>query len=163
MKTLRVSPCDEMNDETSADLSSGSGSRVVQRIFTNSRERCRQQNVNGAFAELRRIIPTHPPDRKLSKNETLRLALRYINFLGRLLTEQNLGKVPRGRTESLELEDGLQGALSPHSSCESLTEVDSDGESGSEASAAADYVRRHWEVLIRHVGSRGVESHLELV
>uniref|UniRef100_A0A3B5AM72 Stem cell protein n=1 Tax=Stegastes partitus TaxID=144197 RepID=A0A3B5AM72_9TELE len=70
---------------------------VVRRIFTNSRERWRQQNVNGAFAELRRLIPTHPPDRKLSKNEILRLALRYINFLDQLLTEQDF-RVPFGST-----------------------------------------------------------------
>ncbi|XP_061743975.1 helix-loop-helix protein 1-like [Nerophis ophidion] len=44
-----------------------------------------RHSVNGAFAELRRLIPTYPPDRKLSKNETLRLALRYIHFLDRLL------------------------------------------------------------------------------
>uniref|UniRef100_A0A665U5S1 Stem cell protein n=1 Tax=Echeneis naucrates TaxID=173247 RepID=A0A665U5S1_ECHNA len=60
---------------------------VVRRIFTNSRERWRQQNVNGAFAELRQLIPTHPPDRKLSKNEILRYALRYINFLDRLVMQ----------------------------------------------------------------------------
>jgi len=52
--------------------------KVVRRIFTNSRERWRQQNVNGAFAELRKLIPTHPPDKKLSKNEILRLAIRYV-------------------------------------------------------------------------------------
>jgi len=53
--------------------------KVVRRIFTNSRERWRQQNVNGAFAELRKLIPTHPPDKKLSKNEILRLAIRYVH------------------------------------------------------------------------------------
>ncbi|XP_074144198.1 protein lyl-1 [Sminthopsis crassicaudata] len=62
--------------------------KVARRVFTNSRERWRQQNVNGAFAELRKLLPTHPPDRKLSKNEVLRLALKYIGFLGRLLRDQ---------------------------------------------------------------------------
>ncbi|XP_006900888.1 PREDICTED: protein lyl-1 [Elephantulus edwardii] len=52
--------------------------KVARRVFTNSRERWRQQNVNGAFAELRKLLPTHPPDRKLSKNEVLRLAMKYI-------------------------------------------------------------------------------------
>ncbi|CAM5117888.1 unnamed protein product [Natator depressus] len=56
--------------------------KVARRVFTNSRERWRQQNVNGAFAELRRLLPTHPPDKKLSKNEILRLAMKYIRFLG---------------------------------------------------------------------------------
>ncbi|KAG5847990.1 hypothetical protein ANANG_G00132120 [Anguilla anguilla] len=63
--------------------------KVVRRIFTNSRERWRQQNVNGAFAELRKLIPTHPPDKKLSKNEILRLTMRYISFLSRLLNDQD--------------------------------------------------------------------------
>jgi T-cell acute lymphocytic leukemia protein len=50
---------------------------IVRKIFTNSRERWRQQNVSGAFAELRKLVPTHPPDKKLSKNEILRMAIRY--------------------------------------------------------------------------------------
>lgn len=57
-------------------------------MFTNSRERWRQQNVNGAFAELRRLVPTHPPDKKLSKNEILRLAIRYINLLSKVVDYQ---------------------------------------------------------------------------
>ncbi|XP_065275621.1 LOW QUALITY PROTEIN: protein lyl-1 [Emys orbicularis] len=68
--------------------------KVARRVFTNSRERWRQQNVNGAFAELRRLIPTHPPDKKLSKNEILRLAMKYINFLGQLLRDQAAAPAP---------------------------------------------------------------------
>ncbi|KAH0628405.1 hypothetical protein JD844_009527, partial [Phrynosoma platyrhinos] len=74
--------------------------RMTRKIFTNSRERWRQQNVNSAFAKLRKLIPTHPPDKKLSKNETLRLAMRYINFLVKVLGEQGLqqtGMAPHGR------------------------------------------------------------------
>ncbi|KAJ8980330.1 hypothetical protein NQ317_008038, partial [Molorchus minor] len=40
---------------------------VVKKIFTNSRERWRQQNVSGAFAELRKLVPTHPPDKSYLK------------------------------------------------------------------------------------------------
>lgn len=58
-------------------------------MFTNSRERWRQQNVNGAFAELRRLVPTHPADKKLSKNEILRLAIRYIRLLMSILEYQD--------------------------------------------------------------------------
>lgn len=50
--------------------------QIVRKIFTNTRERWRQQNVSGAFAELRKLVPTHPPDKKLSKNEILRMAIR---------------------------------------------------------------------------------------
>lgn len=48
----------------------------VRKVFTNTRERWRQQNVSGAFAELRKLVPTHPPDKKLSKNEILRNAIK---------------------------------------------------------------------------------------
>ncbi|XP_056132909.1 T-cell acute lymphocytic leukemia protein 1 homolog [Lampris incognitus] len=98
--------------------------RVVRRIFTNSRERWRQQNVNGAFTELRRLLPTHPPDRKLSKNEVLRLAMRYINFLSGLLGDQDFW--PGGATRSTapqggeESQEALPRDLSPDSSCGGL-------------------------------------------
>ncbi|XP_070817803.1 T-cell acute lymphocytic leukemia protein 1 homolog [Chaetodon trifascialis] len=107
------------------DVADGSGSRVVRRMSSNSRERWRQQKVNGAFAELRRLIPTHPPDRKLSKNEILRLALRYISFLDRLVMDQDQG-TSRARAGSLEQEDGLQVALSPDAICDSSVDGDSD-------------------------------------
>lgn len=66
----------------------GPPQKLARRVFTNSRERWRQQNVNGAFSELRKLIPTHPPDKKLSKNEILRLAMKYIDFLVQLLHDQ---------------------------------------------------------------------------
>ncbi|XP_050070156.1 uncharacterized protein LOC126558230 [Anopheles maculipalpis] len=65
----------------------GSGA-VVRKMFTNTRERWRQQNVSGAFAELRKLVPTHPPDKKLSKNEILRMAIRYIRLLTNVLEWQ---------------------------------------------------------------------------
>nr|XP_031831501.1 uncharacterized protein LOC116426549 isoform X2 [Nomia melanderi] len=64
------------------------GTLGVRKLFTNSRERWRQQNVSGAFAELRKLVPTHPPDKKLSKNEILRLAIRYIRLLSNVLEWQ---------------------------------------------------------------------------
>lgn len=62
---------------------------VVRKVFTNTRERWRQQNVSGAFAELRKLVPTHPPDKKLSKNEILRMAIKYIKLLTNVLEWQN--------------------------------------------------------------------------
>jgi hypothetical protein len=67
---------------------------VVKKIFTNSRERWRQQNVSGAFAELRKLVPTHPPDKKLSKNEILRMAIRYIRLLTNVLEWQQTHEGP---------------------------------------------------------------------
>ena len=55
--------------------------------------------MNGAFAELRKLLPTHPPDRKLSKNEVLRLAMKYIGFLVRLLRDQATGREGREAEE----------------------------------------------------------------
>ncbi|XP_056661289.1 T-cell acute lymphocytic leukemia protein 2 [Monodelphis domestica] len=69
---------------------------MARKILTNTRERWRQQNVNNAFARLRKLIPTHPPDKKLSKNETLRLAMRYINFLVSVLGDQGLAQTGVG-------------------------------------------------------------------
>ncbi|KAH8235587.1 hypothetical protein KR032_003479 [Drosophila birchii] len=69
----------------------GSGGHVVggvRKVFTNTRERWRQQNVSGAFAELRKLVPTHPPDKKLSKNEILRSAIKYIKLLTGILEWQ---------------------------------------------------------------------------
>ncbi|XP_069367898.1 T-cell acute lymphocytic leukemia protein 1 homolog isoform X1 [Paralichthys olivaceus] len=124
--------------------------KIVRRIFTNSRERWRQQNVNGAFAELRKLIPTHPPDKKLSKNEILRLAMKYISFLSNLLEDQdggrNVGSTTDGETGLLVgaheggpqggphqdtvvglARDDLLGTMSPGSSCGSLPDGDAEG------------------------------------
>ena len=59
-----------------------------RRVYTNTRERWRQQNVNSAFNELRRLLPTHPPDKKLSKSEILRFAIKYINLLSNVIDFQ---------------------------------------------------------------------------
>lgn len=69
-------------------FSTNRNGQVVRKIFTNSRERWRQQNVSGAFAELRKLVPTHPPDKKLSKNEILRMAIKYITLLTNILEWQ---------------------------------------------------------------------------
>ena len=60
----------------------------VRKIFSNHRERFRQQNVSGAFAELRRLLPTHPVDKKLSKSEILKLSIKYIRLLQGVLKWQ---------------------------------------------------------------------------
>ncbi|KAJ3595436.1 hypothetical protein NHX12_004740 [Muraenolepis orangiensis] len=125
--------------------------KIVRRIFTNSRERWRQQNVNGAFAELRKLIPTHPPDKKLSKNEILRLAMKYISFLSNLLEDQDGGRnpgdgdtgllvgaregcPPQGPDDTaggLAREEELLDTMSPGSSCGSLPDGDGEGSPGS--------------------------------
>ncbi|GFS51627.1 transcription factor 15 [Nephila pilipes] len=58
---------------------------VIQRSVANARERNRTSSVNVAFSVLRMHIPTEPRDRKLSKIETLRLAVSYIRHLANLI------------------------------------------------------------------------------
>lgn len=77
------------NEESPSTPSSNRPLIVFPRkTFSNSRERWRQQNVSGAFAELRKLVPTYPPEKKLSKNEILRLAIKYIRLLSNVLEWQ---------------------------------------------------------------------------
>ncbi|XP_030199878.1 helix-loop-helix protein 2 [Gadus morhua] len=50
-----------------------------------SRERVRVEAFNGAFGDLRDLLPILPPDKKLSKIEILRLAMCYISYLSHVL------------------------------------------------------------------------------
>ncbi len=50
-----------------------------------TRERLRVEAFNVAFSELRKLLPTLPPDKKLSKIEILRLAICYISYLNHVL------------------------------------------------------------------------------
>ncbi|OQR74170.1 pancreas transcription factor 1 subunit alpha-like [Tropilaelaps mercedesae] len=61
-------------------------SEAHQRVAANMRERRRMQSINDAFEGLRGHIPTLPYEKKLSKVDTLRLAIGYISFLTELLT-----------------------------------------------------------------------------
>lgn len=51
------------------------------RAIANARERDRTESVNYAFQLLRKLLPTVPANRKLSKIEILRLATSYIKHL----------------------------------------------------------------------------------
>ncbi|XP_054927033.1 helix-loop-helix protein 1-like [Dermacentor andersoni] len=55
------------------------------RLAHATRERIRVEAFNVAFAQLRRLLPTLPPDKKLSKIEILRLAICYISYLNHVL------------------------------------------------------------------------------
>ncbi len=62
---------------------------VHQRQMANLRERRRMQCINEAFEGLRSHIPTLPYERRLSKVDTLRLAISYINFLAELINSDS--------------------------------------------------------------------------
>lgn len=55
--------------------------RHSHRAIANARERNRTESVNYAFNLLRNLLPTDPPNRKLSKIEILRLSISYIDHL----------------------------------------------------------------------------------
>lgn len=55
------------------------------RLAHATRERVRVEAFNVAFAQLRHLLPTLPPDKKLSKIEILRLAICYIGYLNHVL------------------------------------------------------------------------------
>nr|CAH0099310.1 unnamed protein product [Daphnia galeata] len=59
--------------------------QVHQRQAANLRERRRMQSINDAFEGLRTHIPTLPYEKRLSKVDTLRLAIGYIGFLAELV------------------------------------------------------------------------------
>ncbi|CAL4138478.1 unnamed protein product, partial [Meganyctiphanes norvegica] len=59
--------------------------QLQQRQAANMRERKRMQSINDAFEGLRAHIPTLPYEKRLSKVDTLRLAIGYISFLAELV------------------------------------------------------------------------------
>ena len=61
----------------------------VPRNTANARERTRMRVLSKAFGRLKLTLPWVPPDTKLSKLDTLRLAMNYINQLQRTLEEDD--------------------------------------------------------------------------
>lgn len=59
---------------------------TVQRRAANIRERRRMFSLNEAFDELRKKVPTFAYEKRLSRIETLRLAIVYISFMTDLLS-----------------------------------------------------------------------------
>ncbi|KAL5274124.1 PTF1A family protein [Megaselia abdita] len=68
--------------------------QAQQRQAANLRERRRMQSINEAFEGLRGHIPTLPYEKRLSKVDTLKLAISYINFLGEMVRKDKNGNDP---------------------------------------------------------------------
>ncbi|XP_061839464.1 fer3-like protein [Nerophis lumbriciformis] len=60
---------------------------VVQRQAANVRERKRMFSLNEAFDALRKKVPTFAYEKRLSRIETLKLAMVYIAFMEDLLED----------------------------------------------------------------------------
>ncbi|XP_061746461.1 pancreas transcription factor 1 subunit alpha [Nerophis ophidion] len=91
---LTSSPSSSCSSSPATSLLSGRRRRRRTRSDTetlqlrqaaNVRERRRMQSINDAFEGLRAHIPTLPYEKRLSKVDTLRLAIGYINFLSELV------------------------------------------------------------------------------
>ena len=78
----------------------------------NERERNRVKHINGTFSTLRQHLPSGAKNKKMSKVETLRSAIRYINHLQQILAAQD-------EEDAKSATDSVQ---SPHST--SLSESD---------------------------------------
>ena len=61
----------------------------VPRNAANERERTRMRVLSKAFGQLKLRLPWVPPDTKLSKLDTLRLAMSYINHMQKTLEEDD--------------------------------------------------------------------------
>ena len=59
------------------------------RYGANARERDRMRVLSKAFGKLKTTLPWVPPDTKLSKLDTLRLATCYIAHLRQILADEN--------------------------------------------------------------------------
>ena len=64
--------------------------------------------MSGAFAELRKLVPTYPPEKKLSKNEILRLAIKYIRLLTNVLEWQKQQENVTTQNSKMPDAQGLQ-------------------------------------------------------
>ncbi|GAB1604262.1 transcription factor 21-like [Argonauta hians] len=76
--------------------------KPVQRNAANARERARMRVLSKAFSKLKTTLPWVPPDTKLSKLDTLRLAASYIAHLKQILD-----------TEQIETQQQQQGYIHP--------------------------------------------------
>jgi len=73
------------NFETRRDYFDYRFAMKPQRQAANVRERKRMMSINSAFEELRTYVPTFPYEKRLSKIDTLRLAIAYIALLRDIL------------------------------------------------------------------------------
>ncbi|MBN3324352.1 ATOH7 protein, partial [Atractosteus spatula] len=87
MKSCRPSSCADSGSDSDSKCSEKQENAVRRRMAANARERKRMQGLNTAFDRLRKVVPQWGQDKKLSKYETLQMALSYIMALNRILTD----------------------------------------------------------------------------
>ncbi|RUS80209.1 hypothetical protein EGW08_012034 [Elysia chlorotica] len=75
-------------EDVERDLACGKPHKPQQRNAANARERSRMRILSKAFSRLKTTLPWVPPDTKLSKLDTLRLASSYIAHLKQILDHE---------------------------------------------------------------------------
>lgn len=76
-------------DEDDDGAGSFHSDKPLQRNAANDRERMRMRVLSKAFSRLKTMLPWVPPDTKLSKLDTLRLATCYIAHLQKILDDDS--------------------------------------------------------------------------
>uniref|UniRef100_UPI0037E84EAA transcription factor atoh7 n=1 Tax=Semicossyphus pulcher TaxID=241346 RepID=UPI0037E84EAA len=96
MKSRRTSCIDSGSESSEPDSKSPEHYETAtkRRMAANARERKRMQGLNTAFDCLRKVVPQWGQDKKLSKYETLQMALSYIMALNRILTDARRHNAP---------------------------------------------------------------------
>ena len=106
MKSRRPSCTDSGSESSEPDSKSPEKFETVTRRRTaaNARERKRMQGLNTAFELLRKVVPQWGQDKKLSKYETLQMALSYIMALNRILTDARRHTAPHRQWLDLQFD-----------------------------------------------------------
>lgn len=94
------SPDDDFEDELNDQLQ-----HPQQRNAANARERARMRVLSKAFCRLKTTLPWVPPDTKLSKLDTLRLATSYIAHL-RTMLKLSENEIPKHSVQPTNMVSG---------------------------------------------------------
>uniref|UniRef100_A0A4W4ETS2 BHLH domain-containing protein n=1 Tax=Electrophorus electricus TaxID=8005 RepID=A0A4W4ETS2_ELEEL len=111
MKPARPSCVDSVSKCDARDVEKFE-SVARRRMAANARERKRMQGLNTAFDQLRKVVPQWSQDKKLSKYETLQMALSYIMALNHILTDSSRQSTPHRQWLDLHF-DSLQADSYP--------------------------------------------------
>lgn len=125
----------------------GHGKRKRRRVITyeqrkaaNVRERKRMCHLNDAFDVLRKRVPTFAYEKKLSRIETLKLAVTYIQYMGELLEDLEDAVPPTKRKRSRANKEADTTANSDRSGKENSPVATAESEDGQDLdSVSADY------------------------
>ena len=85
----------------------------AQRTAANVRERRRMSSLNQAFDRLRRRVPAFPHEKRLSRIQTLRLAILYISFMTELLSGQDIQTLMKQQQQQQQQQQQCQEMKQP--------------------------------------------------